>query len=185
MAEDETKPERNGDVDEAEAMARLQEEIQNLPVSEHVAYMLHSLSSLAVDRLGLAPDAAVRRDPAQARLAIDAFKALLGVLEPGLPSAEVLSYKGMLSQLQMAYVAALNAPTAPQDEPRAEERAEPAAPAEAPASAPAAEDAPKKPAKVRATTKGAATVKAATAPKNDAKPKSGQAAKGGAAKGEK
>ena len=64
MAEEEAAQGRTDRRDDAEAMARLQEEINNLPVSEHLVFMLQSLSSLAVDRLGLAPEAAARRDPA-------------------------------------------------------------------------------------------------------------------------
>jgi len=96
--------------DEAEEMARLQEQINNLPVGEHILYMMHSLSALAVDRLGLAPESAARRDVGQARLAIDAFRALLGVLEEARPTEEIAAHRGVLSQLQMAFVGALSGP---------------------------------------------------------------------------
>jgi hypothetical protein len=69
--------------------------------------MLHSLSSLALDRMGLAPETAVRKDLEQARLAIDAFKALLGLLEGKRPVEEMSAHRSVLSQLQMAYVTAL------------------------------------------------------------------------------
>ncbi len=95
--------------DEAE-MARLQEEISNMPVSEHLVYMVHSLSALAVARLGLTADTSAKRDLDQARLAIDALKALVGVLEPARPTGEMAALRGMLSQLQLAYVSALGAP---------------------------------------------------------------------------
>jgi hypothetical protein len=86
MAEEQAPQGQAGTADDVEAMARLQEQINNLPVSEHLVFMLHSLSALAIDRLGLAPAAAARRDPGQARMAIDAFKSLLEVLEPGRPA---------------------------------------------------------------------------------------------------
>jgi hypothetical protein len=137
--------------------------------------MLHSLSSLAVDRLGLAEGAAARRDPAQARLAIDAFKAMLGVVEPERPAEEITTYRGMLAQLQMAYVGALSARPAA-------EAAEAGAPAEPAAEAPAAaapEPAPeaaKKAAKPRAGAGGAGTK---AAPAGATKGASGGATKGG------
>jgi hypothetical protein len=96
--------------EEAEMMERLQEEIRNLPVSDHLLYMLHSLSALAVGRMGLSADTQVQRDLGQARLAIEAFKALLGVVEQVRPGGESSVHRGTLSQLQMAYVDALETP---------------------------------------------------------------------------
>ena len=93
---------------DAAAMERLQEEIRNLPVSDHVLYMMHSLSALAVARLGLSPDAAARRDLDQARLAIDCFKALMEVVGEARPSEENAIHRGTLSQLQLAYLEALD-----------------------------------------------------------------------------
>jgi hypothetical protein len=108
MADQDGKEEERPDPqrDDAEVMARLRAEIENLPVSEHVAYMMHSLSTLAIGRLGLTADTVGRRDLGQARLAIDAFKALLAVLEPVLPAGEGSAHRGMLSQLQLAYAGA-------------------------------------------------------------------------------
>jgi hypothetical protein len=72
--------------EEAEMMERLQEEIQNLPVSEHLLYMMHSLTALAVGRMGATAETAARRDLDQARLAIDGFKAMMEVVEPTRPA---------------------------------------------------------------------------------------------------
>jgi len=140
--------------DEAEMMARLQEEIRNLPVGDHVVYMLHSLSALAVGRLGLTPDTAAQRDLDQARLAIEAFRALVGVLEPVRPSGEMTVHRGMLSQMQLAYAAAMDrgapaqpAAAAPDAAPDAVAPAEPGpAPAAEPAPAPEPATAPAEPA---------------------------------------
>jgi hypothetical protein len=171
MAEERAPQGPAGTAGDAEAMARLQEQINNLPVSEHLLFMLHSLSALAIDRLGLSPEAAARRDPGQARMAIDAFKSLLDVLEPERPAAEVAAYRGTLSQLQMAFVGALGAgaATAQPDAAAAEPptaaepltATEPAAPtdeppASAPASAPRPKAAPKKAAKPRTSAKSGA-----------------------------
>ena len=162
--------------DEAEEMARLQEQINNLPVSEHIVFMMHSLSSLAVDRLGLVPEGAARLDVSQARLAIEAFKALLGVLEEAIPTEAVAAHRGVLSQLQLAYVGALgSAPAA-----RAESEAASPAPearggqAPAPAAALAGDEAPTK--EKAPAPKKAAPKKAA--PKKASKPRSGAPTKG-------
>lgn len=97
------------EAEEQEAMRRFQEEIGRLSVADHVVLMMHSLSGLAADRLGLSPDMAERRDLEQARLAIDAFKALLGTLEGARPAEEIGAHRAALSQLQMAYVSLLSA----------------------------------------------------------------------------
>jgi hypothetical protein len=108
MGEEERESREREDRDgQAEAIGRMREEIASLPVAEHVAYMLHSLSALAVGRLGITAETAERRDLGQARLAIDAFKALLAVLEPVRPAAEVAAQRGMLSQLQLAFAGAM------------------------------------------------------------------------------
>jgi hypothetical protein len=116
--EDEELPEPNADradVDEEELMERLQEEIRSLPVADHLVYMMHSLSALAVGRMGLAPDSEGEKDLAQARLAIDAFRALLEVVDRALPG-QAAAHRGMLSELQMAYVSALE-PIKPDEKP--------------------------------------------------------------------
>jgi hypothetical protein len=93
---------------EQEAMRRLQEEIGRLSVADHLVLMMHSLSSLAIDRLGLGQESADRKDLDQARLAIDGFRALLGVLEGKRPAEEITAHRAALSQLQLAYVGMLD-----------------------------------------------------------------------------
>ena len=99
--------------EEARIVEQWQEEIRNLPVSEHLLYMMHSLSALAVGRLGLTADTAVRRDLDEARLAIEAFKALMEVDERVRPEGETTIHRETLSQLQLAYVKAVEAGAAP------------------------------------------------------------------------
>jgi hypothetical protein len=90
-----------------EETQRLEQQIERLPVADHVLLMMHSLSALAVDRLGLVPETVARRDLEQARLAIDAFKALMGTLEGRCSAEEMTAHRSVLSQLQLAYVGAL------------------------------------------------------------------------------
>ena len=110
-------------VEDAEMMERLQEEIRNLPVVEHLLFMMQSLSALAVGRMGLSEDPKARTDLEQARLAIDAFRALTEVMERAKPE-QAAAHRGALSQLQLAYVSAVNAAGlgASPAEPKVEER---------------------------------------------------------------
>jgi len=111
--------------EEAEMMGRLQEEIQGLKVSDHLLYMMQSLSALAVGRMGLTAETVERRDLEQARLAIDAFKALVEVAERSQSAQELALQRGMLSQLQLAYVGALSGrPSAEGREEQPEEQPE-------------------------------------------------------------
>lgn len=162
--QDETRDERPEAADDADSMERLREEIDKLPVSEHLLFMMQSLSSLAIGRLGLTQETAGRRDPEQARLAIDAFKALLDVLERGQPGPELLGHKGMLSQLQLAYAGAVGKGASDESAPEAAETA--------PAETPPAEEPPAK-----ATTSGQDAE-----PEESAAPKKPAAAKKPAAK---
>jgi hypothetical protein len=107
MAEDEhlRTPE-----EEARLLGHLEEQIRRMSVADHLAYMLESLAALATRKLGLTTDTQAERDLDQARLAIDAFRALLPVVEPARPAHEVAAHRGMLSQLQLAFVTATQAP---------------------------------------------------------------------------
>jgi hypothetical protein len=93
--------------EEREAMRRFEEEMAKLRVYDHVFFMMQSLSQLAMERMGLTPDTAERKDLEEARTAIDAFRALLGVLEGRRPAEEMVAHRGVLSQLQMGFVSAL------------------------------------------------------------------------------
>jgi hypothetical protein len=61
-------------------------------------------------RLGLGPAGEEARDMAQARQAIEALRALLGVAERELGAAQVRPFKEPLAVLQMAYARAAEAP---------------------------------------------------------------------------
>ena len=106
MPEEEMDRHENGEAaEDQEAIRRLEEEIGKLTVADHIGLMLHSLSSMAVDRLGMGQGGTERLDLAQARMAIDGFGALLGVLEGRADPDEFRAHRAALSQLQMAYVA--------------------------------------------------------------------------------
>jgi hypothetical protein len=125
---------------EAEFLRRLQEQMQELSVHDHLVGVLQTLSSLAFQYLGVTRETAGRRDLDQSRLAIDAFRALTDVLAPVRPPDEVALYRSTLSQMQLAFVTALE--LARQTEPAAEPEVadEPAAATQPEAEAGAADD---------------------------------------------
>ena len=132
MAENEqVEPE----ADEAEMMQQLREELKSLTVSDHLLFMMHSLSALAVDRMGLTDEAGGRRDPDEARLAIDAFKALLELVGEARTPEEMAAQRSVLSQLQMSYVAVLGHGAAEAAPPGEDADESPEGPAETPADA--------------------------------------------------
>lgn len=117
----ENVPQEDLQQEDAEMIDRLREQLESLTVSDHLVYMMQSLSGLAVGRMGLTAETAQRRDMEQAKLAIDAFKALVDLVERARPSDEMTAHRNMLAQLQLAYVGAVNGGT-PQEPP--EERPE-------------------------------------------------------------
>jgi hypothetical protein len=92
---------------EAKFMERLQQQMQQLSVYDHLVGVLQTLSSLAFQHLGVTRETTGQRDLEQSRLAIEAFRALTDVLVPLRPSDEVVLYRSTLSQMQLAYVAEL------------------------------------------------------------------------------
>jgi hypothetical protein len=50
------------EADDAEMIQQLREELKSLTVSDHLLFMMHSLSALAVDRMGLTEEAGGHRD---------------------------------------------------------------------------------------------------------------------------
>jgi len=87
--------------DEARLIDELQAELAKLKVSDVLLQTLYSVSSLAYHRLG-----ADGRDLAQARLAIEALKALVPVLEGSVPEEALRDFAQVLANLQLAYASA-------------------------------------------------------------------------------
>jgi len=107
---------------------QLVDEIRKIKVSDFVQSTVATLGQLAYSKL----DASVG-DLEQARVAIEAVKALVPTLEGSLPAQTVADYNQLVANLQLAYVAAARqAPAAeapqsgappppePQEEPAAE-----------------------------------------------------------------
>jgi hypothetical protein len=86
---------------EAELLAELERELATLKVSDVIVQTVLTLSSLGYRRLE-----AEHRDLAQARLAIDALRALLPVLAPAVPEQTSRDFGQMVSNMQLAYASA-------------------------------------------------------------------------------
>ncbi len=86
-------------------VAELQEELDKLNVSDLLLQSVYTISSLGYHRLS-----GERKDLEQARLAIEALKALLPVLEGAVPEDAVRDFNQVLVNMQLAYASAVDAP---------------------------------------------------------------------------
>jgi hypothetical protein len=106
---------------EAEFAARLQEELKRLRVSDLLVQTLYTVSSLGYQRL-----AAEQRDLPQARLAIEALRALLPVLEGEVPDEVRRDFGQVVANMQLAYADAVREAPPAQEEPKPQEEPTPA-----------------------------------------------------------
>jgi hypothetical protein len=82
-------------------LQQLEEELKKLKVSDLLVQTLYTVSSLGYRKLS-----AEDRDLDEARLAIEALRALLPVLEGAAPDGLVRDFKQVTSNLQLAYAEA-------------------------------------------------------------------------------
>ena len=82
-----------------ELVQRLEEELKKLKVSDLLVQTLYTLSSLGYRKLSEDD-----QDLDQARLAIDALRALVPVLEEGVGEDVMRDFKQVTANLQLAYV---------------------------------------------------------------------------------
>ena len=108
-----------------ELLARLAAEVQRLPIRDLLVQTIGTISSLAWGRIS-----GPGRDLEQARLAIDALRALVPVVAPTVSQQAGRDLSAVVSSLQLAYVRALGEEPPP---------ASPVPPAEEPMPAPPAE----------------------------------------------
>jgi hypothetical protein len=87
--------------DEQKLIEELQAELAKLKVSDLLLQTLYSISSLGYHRLS-----AETRDLDQARLAIEALRALVPVLEGSVPDEALRDFNQVLANLQLAYASA-------------------------------------------------------------------------------
>lgn len=88
--------------DERQLIEELQSELAKLKISDLLLQTLYSVSSLAYHRLG--PEG---RDVDQAKLGIEALRALVPVLEGSVPEEALREAQQVLANLQLAYAAAV------------------------------------------------------------------------------
>jgi hypothetical protein len=113
-----------GQPSEEELRARLEEELRKVTVRDVLLQTVVSLVNLSGQRLGLTPDMRDLRDLDQARLGIEAVRALLPLVEQENPE-QVRPVRDALAQLQMAYAQEAGAAgQPPSGEPTGEPEAE-------------------------------------------------------------
>jgi len=97
------QPPANGQSDE-ELLRKVEDELKKLKVSDLLVQMLYTVSSLGYRRLSEED-----RDLDQARLAIEALRALVPVLEGSVGEDVLRDFKQVTSNLQLAYADAARA----------------------------------------------------------------------------
>src|SRR5438270_13072982 len=100
---DEAGASQPGEPTEEELRAADETEVKKLRVEQLVLENVVTLANLGMRRTGLAPGTENERDPEQVRLAIEAIRALLPLLEQAAPQ-QVGAIRDALSQLQLAFV---------------------------------------------------------------------------------
>jgi hypothetical protein len=88
---------------EEELRAAYEAELKRLRVEHVLLDNVVALVNLGMRRTGLVPGTEEERDPAQVRLAIEAIRAMLPLLEQAAPE-QVGAIRDALSQLQIAFV---------------------------------------------------------------------------------
>jgi hypothetical protein len=93
--------------DEQKLVDELQAELAKLKVSDLLLQTLYTVSSLGYHRLS-----GEAKDLDQARLAIEALKALVPVLEGSVAEEALRDFRQVLANLQLAYAGATEEPKA-------------------------------------------------------------------------
>lgn len=103
MASDEARG-REEEAKRRELLERMEEELNKLKVSDLLVQTLYTVSSLGYRKL--APE---DRDLGQARLAIEALRALVPVLKDAVPEGVVRDFNEVIANMQLAYASAAEA----------------------------------------------------------------------------
>jgi hypothetical protein len=118
---------------EEELRAAYEAEIARVKVEQVLLEHVVTLINLGMRRTGLVPGTEAERDPSQVRVAIEAIRAQLPLLEQAAPQ-QISPIREALSQLQLAYVRIGGAPGPA--EPEAPGQAAPGAPGQGAPEAP-------------------------------------------------
>ena len=82
---------------------QLEEELKKVRVADLLVQTLYTVSSLGYSRLG-----AENRDLEQAKLAIEAMRALLPVLEGAVPEDVIRDFNQVTANMQLSYASAVS-----------------------------------------------------------------------------
>jgi hypothetical protein len=96
-------PEEDAAAPDEETIRRLEEELKRVKVSDLLVQTLYTVSSLGYSRLG-----EESRDLEQAKIAIEAMRALTPVLEGAIPDEAISEFNQVRANLQLAYAKAVS-----------------------------------------------------------------------------
>jgi hypothetical protein len=113
VAEEQEQPQGEPEVDE-ELLRKVEEQLRELKVSDVLVQTIYTVSSLGWHKLS-----STDRDLEQAKLAIEALRALLPVLGDAMPPEARRDMEQMVANMQLAYASAVGEASAapPADEP--------------------------------------------------------------------
>jgi hypothetical protein len=97
--------EAEGRLSDAELQERLEQELKRLKVSDILLQSCYTISSLGYGKMTAPPE---ERDLEQARLAIDALRALTPLLEGALPAELTRDLSQVTANMQLAYAKAVS-----------------------------------------------------------------------------
>ena len=108
MAEDEEQPQPPPSNDE-ELLRKVEEQLRDLKISDVLMQTLYTVSSLGWHKLS-----STDRDLEQAKLAIEALRALLPVLAEAMPAEVKRDLEQMVANMQLAYANAVGEAAKPE-----------------------------------------------------------------------
>ena len=112
MAEDEPQqPEQQKSEADEELLRQVEEQLRDLKVSDVLLQTVYTVSSLGWHKL-----ASTDRDLQQAKLAIDALRALLPVLAEAIPAEVKRDLEQMVANMQLTYATAVGESTPAEQE---------------------------------------------------------------------
>lgn len=97
----------SGEPTPEELIREMARRLAETPVRDILLQTMGTFGDLAGVRLGYGPGGADQRDLAQARLAIEVVRALIGVVEAELGAAQARPFREPFAQLQMLYAQAV------------------------------------------------------------------------------
>jgi hypothetical protein len=112
------EPEPEHQPTDEELAEQFREELKRIKVIDLLVQTLYTVSSLGYHKLG-----AESRDLPQARLAIEALRALLPVVRTEAPEEVVRDFEQVVANMQLAYADAAKAEQQPKPEPSPEQEA--------------------------------------------------------------